>query len=67
MSRIYGEIGPGERIALPKLAIEKYEETGRPLRIAIDVSIWQFQILAGQGMSFRTYLETLHPNTQPND
>lgn len=51
MSRIYGEIGPGERVALSKLAIEKFEETGRPLRIAIDISIWQFQIQAGQGGS----------------
>ncbi|PMD26265.1 hypothetical protein NA56DRAFT_744446 [Hyaloscypha hepaticicola] len=48
---IYGEIGPGERIALSKLAIEKFEETGRPLRIAVDVSIWQFQTQAGQGGS----------------
>lgn len=48
-SRIYGEIGAGERIALSKLAIEKFEQTGRPLRIAIDISIWQFQIQAGQG------------------
>ncbi|TVY54088.1 Flap endonuclease GEN-like protein, partial [Lachnellula suecica] len=48
---IYGEIGAGERIALSKLAIEKFEQTGRPLRIAIDISIWQFQIQAGQGGS----------------
>ncbi len=48
---IYGEIGPGERLALSKLAIDKFEQTGRPLRIAIDVSIWQFQTLAGQGGS----------------
>ncbi|KAE8452463.1 hypothetical protein EG329_000365 [Mollisiaceae sp. DMI_Dod_QoI] len=48
---IYGEIGPGERISLSKLAIEKLEKTGRPLRVAIDVSIWQFQTLAGQGGS----------------
>ncbi|KAH8670372.1 hypothetical protein BGZ60DRAFT_430815 [Tricladium varicosporioides] len=48
---IYGEVGPGERIAFSKLAIEKFEETGRPLRIAIDISIWQFQIQAGQGGS----------------
>ena len=46
---IYKEIGPGERIALAKLAIDKFEETGRPLRIAIDVSIWLFQIQAAQG------------------
>ncbi|KAA6415010.1 MAG: hypothetical protein FRX48_01761 [Lasallia pustulata] len=48
---IYGEIGPGERIALSKLAVEKFEQTGRPLRIAIDVSIWQFQIQSGKGGS----------------
>lgn len=33
------------------MAIDKFEETGRPLRIAIDISIWQFQIQAGQGGS----------------
>jgi holliday junction resolvase YEN1 len=71
-SRIYGEIGPGERIALSKLAIEKFEETGRPLRIAIDVSIWQFQTLAGQGGSnpaIRTFyyrlLRLLSTSIQP--
>ncbi|KAF2465475.1 uncharacterized protein BDR25DRAFT_396177 [Lindgomyces ingoldianus] len=47
---IYKEIGPGQRIALSKLAVEKFEETGRPLRIAIDVSIWLFQIQASKGM-----------------
>ncbi|KAN0090380.1 hypothetical protein V8E51_018959 [Hyaloscypha variabilis] len=69
---IYGEIGPGERIALSKLAIEKFEETGRPLRIAIDVSIWQFQTLAGQGGSnpaIRTFyyrlLRLLSTSIQP--
>jgi Holliday junction resolvase YEN1 len=46
---IYKEIGPGRRVALSKLAIEKYEETGRPLRIAIDTSIWLFQIQASKG------------------
>ena len=49
--RIYNEIGPGERIALSKLAVEKFEQTGRPLRIAIDISIWQFQIQSGKGGS----------------
>jgi Holliday junction resolvase YEN1 len=48
---IYGEIGPGERIALSKLAVESIEQNRRPLRIAIDVSIWQFQIQAGRGGS----------------
>src|SRR5262249_42007141 len=47
---IYKEIGPGERIAISKLAIEKFEQTGRPLRIAIDISIWLFQIQSGKGM-----------------
>ncbi|ORY03839.1 hypothetical protein BCR34DRAFT_573196 [Clohesyomyces aquaticus] len=46
---IYKEIGPGERVALSKLAVEKFEEKGRPLRIAIDVSIWLFQIQASKG------------------
>jgi hypothetical protein len=49
--RIYAEIGPGERIALSKLAVEHYEKHGQPLRVAIDISIWQFQIQAGQGTS----------------
>jgi len=69
---IYGEIGPGERIALSKLAIEKFEETSRPLRIAIDISIWQFQIQAGQGGSnpaIRTFyyrlLRLLSMSVQP--
>lgn len=47
--RIYKEIGPGERTALSKLAVEHIERTGRPLRIAIDISIWQFQIQSGEG------------------
>lgn len=48
---IYGELGPGERIALSKLAVEHFERTGRPLRIAVDISIWQFQIQSGKGGS----------------
>ncbi|RKF54073.1 putative flap structure-specific endonuclease protein [Golovinomyces cichoracearum] len=48
---IYGEIGAGERIALSKLAIDNYEQKGRPFRIAIDVAIWQFQTQAGRGGS----------------
>ena len=47
--RIYHEIGPGERIALTKLAVEVFEQKGRPLRLAIDVSIWLFQIQSGKG------------------
>ncbi|KAL8696458.1 MAG: hypothetical protein Q9201_007646 [Fulgogasparrea decipioides] len=48
---IYQEIGPGERIALSKLAVEHFEKHGRPMRIAIDASIWQFQTQAGKGGS----------------
>ena len=69
---IYREIGPGERVALSKLAIEKFEHSGRPLRIAIDISIWQFQMQAGQGGSnpaIRTFyyrlLRLLSTSVQP--
>ncbi|KAI1812025.1 hypothetical protein GGS20DRAFT_560040 [Poronia punctata] len=48
---IYKEIGPGERISLAKLAVQKLEESKRPLRIAIDISIWQFQVQAARGGS----------------
>ncbi len=34
---------------MSKLAVEHIEKTGRPLRIAIDISIWQFQIQSGEG------------------
>ncbi|KAF2866867.1 hypothetical protein BDV95DRAFT_611163 [Massariosphaeria phaeospora] len=46
---IYKEIGPGKRVALSKLAVDKFEETGRSFRIAIDVSIWLFQMQASEG------------------
>ncbi|KAI1178237.1 hypothetical protein F4777DRAFT_130909 [Nemania sp. FL0916] len=48
---IYKEIGPGKRISLTKLAVQKLEESGQPLRIAIDISIWQFQAQAARGGS----------------
>ncbi|MCJ1335123.1 hypothetical protein MMC09_000389 [Bachmanniomyces sp. S44760] len=48
---IYAEIGPGERVALSKLAIQKLEKTGRPLKVAVDISIWQFQTQSGRGGS----------------
>ncbi|KAL8813176.1 MAG: hypothetical protein Q9223_007108 [Gallowayella weberi] len=48
---IYKEIGSGERIALSKLAVEHFEEHGRPMRIAIDASIWHFQTQSGRGGS----------------
>ncbi|KAF5024985.1 hypothetical protein F66182_2936 [Fusarium sp. NRRL 66182] len=46
---IYQEIGEGERVALVKLAAESLEKQGRPLRVAIDIAIWQFQNQAAQG------------------
>lgn len=48
---IYKEIGTGERISLTKLAVDQLEKTGRPLRLAIDISIWQFQVQAARGGS----------------
>ncbi|RYP08084.1 hypothetical protein DL764_002124 [Monosporascus ibericus] len=50
-SLIYKEVGPGKRISLTKLAVEKLEQTGRPFRLAIDISIWQFQAQAARGGS----------------
>ncbi|KAH7311675.1 hypothetical protein B0I35DRAFT_377904 [Stachybotrys elegans] len=46
---IYRELGPGQRVALSKLAAESLESTGRPFRIAIDIAIWQFQTQAARG------------------
>lgn len=50
-NRIYKEIGSGKRESLLKLAVTHLERTGRPLRLAIDISIWQFQVRAAQGGS----------------
>ncbi|KAK7980739.1 Scytalone dehydratase plus inhibitor [Apiospora arundinis] len=44
-------MGTGERIALTKLAVDHLEKHGRPLRLAIDISIWQFQVQAARGGS----------------
>ncbi|KAK5089020.1 hypothetical protein LTR05_003244 [Lithohypha guttulata] len=44
------EIGKGERVALAKLAIDHFTQHKRPLRIAIDAAIWNFQTqVGGQG------------------
>lgn len=42
-------IGPGERISLSKLAITHLEQNARPIRIAVDISIWLFQVQSGRG------------------
>lgn len=49
LGRLYKEIGPGSRVALSRLAAQKLNESGRPFRVAIDVSIWLFQVQSGQG------------------
>ncbi|KAJ9631932.1 hypothetical protein H2203_000333 [Taxawa tesnikishii (nom. ined.)] len=48
---IYKEIGPGRRVALSKLSVEHYIQHSRPFRLAIDISIWLFQIQSGKGGS----------------
>lgn len=48
--RIYREIGQGKRVSLAKLASDSFVKEERPLRIAIDIAIWQFQAQAAQGM-----------------
>lgn len=58
VSSLLKEIGKGERIALSKLAVEFLERNRRPIRIAIDIAIWQFQTQASQGgqnPAFRTF------------
>jgi holliday junction resolvase YEN1 len=45
-------------LALTRLSVQHYERTGRLLRVAIDISIWSFQIQSGrQGSnpSLRTF------------
>lgn len=51
LKSIYRELGPGQRISLAKIATESLETKGRPLRLAIDVAIWQFQSQAARGAS----------------
>ncbi|TQV99983.1 hypothetical protein V2A60_005396 [Cordyceps javanica] len=46
---IYGELGSGQRVSLAKLAADTLRAEGRPLRLAIDVAIWQFQAQAARG------------------
>ncbi|CAG9980605.1 unnamed protein product [Clonostachys byssicola] len=46
---IYAQLGQADRVALAKLAAESYRESGRPLRLAIDFAIWQYQTQAAQG------------------
>lgn len=49
LHRLINAIGPGERVSLAKLAVTHLERTARPIRIAVDISIWLFQVQAGRG------------------
>lgn len=42
-------MGKGDRVALAKLAVDHFDKHQRPLRIAIDAAIWNFQTQSGQG------------------
>ncbi|EEA27062.1 hypothetical protein TMatcc_004658 [Talaromyces marneffei ATCC 18224] len=42
-------IGNADRIALSRLAVRHLEVSKRPIRIAVDISIWLFQLQAGRG------------------
>ena len=48
---IFKEIGPGQRISLAKVSVDHYIAHDRPFRLAIDISIWLFQIQCGKGGS----------------
>lgn len=48
--RIYRELGSGKRVSLSKLAADTFDSSNRPLRLAIDIAIWQFQNQAARGM-----------------
>ena len=48
-ARLINAIGPGKRISLAQLAISHLQHTSRPIRIAVDISIWLFQVQAGRG------------------
>jgi Holliday junction resolvase YEN1 len=48
---LLNQIGHGQRISLAKLSAEYYTANDRPFRLAIDISIWLFQIQSGKGGS----------------
>lgn len=48
-SSIYERIGPPRRVSLAKLTAESLREKNRPLRIAVDFAIWEFQHQAARG------------------
>ncbi|KXT10200.1 hypothetical protein AC579_435 [Pseudocercospora musae] len=48
---VFKEIGQGQRISLAKLSSDHFAAHKRPFRLAVDISIWLFQIQAGKGGS----------------
>lgn len=48
-SRLINAIGVGERVSLANVAGSHLEQTARPIRIAVDISIWLFQVQASRG------------------
>ncbi|KAI5296565.1 hypothetical protein KEM52_000013 [Ascosphaera acerosa] len=51
-------IGSGERVSLAAFAVRFLQERRRPIRIAIDISIWLYQMKASKG-GFNPELRTL--------
>lgn len=49
MFSLVSVIGPGERVSLSTFAVHFLQDKKRPIRIAIDISIWLFQIQASKG------------------
>jgi holliday junction resolvase YEN1 len=49
--RILKEISPSKRAALSKLAIDHFTCTSTPLKVAVDISIWSFQVQRASGGS----------------
>lgn len=48
---LFKELGPGTRTSLAKLSADHYILHCRPFRLAIDISIWLFQVQSGKGGS----------------
>jgi hypothetical protein len=64
-NRLYSELGPGERISLAKVASDHFEATGRRLRLAVDASIWSFQVQSGKG-TFVFGMQCISPKKRKN-
>lgn len=49
VNSLWKHLGDGKRVSLAAFAAQFYLEHGRPLRLAVDIAIWLFQIQSGQG------------------